>query len=293
MNMNRKWNLKYSFICLCSLLLFVVAVVAPGFWFRMQDGYQFGNIRQGKHGSLDMEVLGGSYESLGKRLSDFAVGVSQGKKYYVAGTDYRVNQEFYHILENVLGTEQGEFFRSFGIPEPYILLEEIEQDGYDVEKWKKYVIYDDFTEEGVTSIAVMAWYIELNSEDYRIKVLADTESWTIYYLQILENRENDAVKEENINVNEFVVVYDLSEEKKLEMQTFMTIWDYYYETEGTKGETQMKEQPNLFTVENGLDLIYRLNYDSNCLQWEAGGIEEQGILYMGIKEIRQLIPELQ
>lgn len=289
-------NKKYLVIWLGSLILLVIAIMGPKLLFVLQDNYQIGKIRQGKHLSLSVDAYNNSYRGLKDRMTEFAAGLTQGTKYYVTGTDYKMNEDFFGILEKVLGEEQATAFEMWGM-EPYILLEDLEKWGYDTEEWKKYVIYDDFMEDGTTAIIATAWYIELlTADDCRIKILADTESNTIYYIQFehmvaeLEEKKKTE-KQETYVGNESFVITDAGSVIKGDIFQMFMIWNYYYEADEMNEEEVMKTIMNTYSMENEVYITYGLNYGNNYLQWEMGG--EDNFFYMGIKEFGQLIPELQ
>jgi len=289
-------NKKYLVIWLGSLILLVIAIMGPKLLFVLQDNYQIGKIRQGKHLSLSVDAYNNSYRGLKDRMTEFAAGLTQGTKYYVTGTDYKMNEDFFGILEKVLGEEQATAFEMWGM-EPYILLEDLEKWGYDTEEWKKYVIYDDFMEDGTTAIIATAWYIELlTADDCRIKILADTESNTIYYIQFehmvaeLEEKKKTE-KQETYVGNESFVITDAGSVIKGDMFQMFMIWNYYYEADEMNEEDVMKTIIETYSMENEVYITYGLNYGNNYLQWEMGG--EDNFFYMGIKEFGQLIPELQ
>lgn len=293
----KRINKIYLVIWLGSLILLVTAIMGPKLLFVIQDNYQISKIRQGKHLSLSVDAYNNSYRGLKDRMTEFAAGLTQGTKYYVTGTDYKMNEDFFVILENVLGEKQVTAFERWGM-EPYILFEELEMWGYDAEEWKKYVIYDDFMEDGTTAIVATAWYIELLTfDDYRIKVLADTESNTIYYIQIeyavAELEETEKTEKEASNVeNEAYVDTDAVHIIKKDMFPFFMIWNDYYEADDiTDEEAMMKAVIDSLAMEEEVYITYNLKYGNNHLQWEMGG--EDNFFYMGIKELGQLIPELQ
>ena len=296
MNGRKKLNGKYFFIWIGSLVLLVIAIMGPKLLFTIQDNFQIGKIRQGKHLGLSVDALNNSYKSLKDRMTEFAAGLTQGIKYYVTGTDYIMNEDFFEVLEKVLGEEQATAFEMWGM-EPYILLEDLEKWGYDTEEWKKYVIYDDFMEDGTTAIIATAWYIELlTADDCRIKILADTESNTIYYIQFehmvaeLEEKKKTE-KQETYVGNESFVITDAGSVIKGDMFQMFMIWNYYYEADEMNEEDVMKTIIETYSMENEVYITYGLNYGNNHLQWEMRG--EDNFFYMGIKEFGQLIPELQ
>lgn len=296
MNGRKKLNGKYFFIWIGSLVLLVIAIMGPKLLFTIQDNFQIGKIRQGKHLGLSVDALNNSYKSLKDRMTEFAAGLTQGIKYYVTGTDYIMNEDFFEILEEVLGEEQATAFEMWGM-EPYLLFDDLEKVGYDTEEWKKYVIYDDFMEDGNTAVVATAWYIELLTwEDCRVKILADTESNTIYYIQFeyaiteLEEKKKTE-KEESYVEDEALIVTDAVSVIKGDMLQMFMIWNYYYEADEINEEEVMKAILDTYSMENEVYITYSLNYGNNHLQWEMGG--EDNLFYMGIKEFGQLIPELQ
>lgn len=302
----RKGNTKYLLTLSSAIVLLMVAIMGPQVLFRIQDDYRMGTTWQGQREGLDMEALNSSYGSLRDRMEAFAYGLEQGEKYYVTGTDYKISRECYTLIEEIFSREEFFYVQGLGNYWPLNMTEMIKELGYGVEEWKKYIIYEDSFEDGMSSVSFMAWYIELKTEDnYRIKLLADAESGTLYYIQC--TNEND-IGELTEDWYPFYSVID----PYFEMVVF---WNYYYEADNWREEDYYNLQKqyemintNVAVMDDGivavsadpdaLDLEYDMSYDSKYLTWEFGlspfdGKNEGVTLYMGIEQIGDLIPELQ
>ena len=287
------FNLKYIVTLSVSLILLAVAIMGPQVLFHIQDSYRMGKTFTGQRNSFDTEAISSSYGSLRDRMSAFAAGLSQGTQYYVTDTKYTVNEEFYELLEKTLNDELFIFCENWGFI-PY-LFEAIQSLGYDVEVWKKYVLYDDFLEDGDTTIVAMAWYIELViMEEYRLKILADSENGTIYYMEWCyegEISEKEKSKEMTLASAEYTAIEDGI------LYNYPVFANYYYEAKDMTDE-EYEQIFNQIEKGNFLELNYQLNYDGNYIEWEIGispPSEENDsmVIYQGISDIAKWIPELQ
>ena len=287
-------NLKYVITLSACLILLAAAIMGPQLLFYVQDSYRMGKTWQGLRNSFDVAAINGSYESMNARMSAFAEGLSQGKEYYVTGTEYQVNTEFYEILDGILNEELLAVCEGLGLI-PANLPTELQVYGYDVEAWKKYVIYDDILEDGETTVVVMAWYIELRmGEDYRLKLLADSENNTIYYMEWIY--EGGMSEEEKVNTAS--MGFPMVDVWIIELPLYLS--SYYEANEVTDVEYELILQQIYKQIEEDgfLEYHHNLNYDDKYVQGEIGlrylYDEAEGlVLYMGIKEIAEMISELQ
>ncbi len=288
-------NLKYVITLSACLILLAAAIMGPQLLFYVQDSYRMGKTWQGLRNSFDVAAINGSYESMNARMSAFAEGLSQGKEYYVTGTEYQVNTEFYEILDGILNEELLAVCEGLGLI-PANLPTELQVYGYDVEAWKKYVIYDDILEDGETTVVVMAWYIELRmGEDHRLKLLADSDNNTIYYMEwIYEGGMSEEEKDDSASMGFSMV----DAPQIIELSLYLS--SYYEANEVTDVEYELIWKQIYKQIENNgfLEYHHNLNYDDKYVQGEIGlrclYDEAEGlVLYMGIKEIAEMISELQ
>ena len=274
--------IKYSICVLGLTVLLVAAVLGPQLVFSVQDKYRMDTTWQGKRSSLDIEALNHSYDSLQNRFTSFAEGLANHKNYYVTGTDYQVTEETYTLLEQVFSQEAFWLMHDWGMI-PFYPLEELYKAGYAVEKCKKYVIYDDTFEDGVASVAVMAWYMEIRfSDDSRIKILMDTENQVLYYIECSYSLDGEVKDKINI-VSLYIPVY--------ETEFFADIADQcysYYEAEASEISQWHIDEEECYVA---------LPYGKYTLDWEVKIAQPREPsnsikVSMGIKEIGKLVPEL-
>lgn len=277
-NKNKKAvNRKTVYIrcILAMLVLLVVAVLGPQLLFVIQDRHTQGSTWQGERDRMDMTTLNESYTAVRRdRMSDFAKGLAEGKKYYATATDYQVDEECYKILEELMLSDWN-VNAEMGLVLDYVnaLYSMMYSLGFEVDMWKRYVIYDKDFENGV---AFMAWYYEINVGDiYRIKLLIDTEDDTLYYVQFLQ-------KEENVKKTGWQISFSAEEPELL------TYFWYYYEPD--LSESDLYETILVDMNDGSYNII--LPYGENSLHWEIEATEgDISTLNLGIVQIANLIPE--
>lgn len=291
MYQGRKIKINYIKYIFMMLVLLASAVFGPQLLFAVQDKHNQENIWLGERDSMDIAALNVGYtESLGERLKNYAKGLAGDKKYYANVTDYEVDAECYEIMETVLNSSWGSFLDSFMVLDFYDSIYK----GYDVQNWKRYTIYDEEFENGV---AIMAWYFELYGVDERkIKVLVDTEDYTLYYLEM---EVADKVYD----------YYGYGAKVPKNSSELLEYFAYYYEImageENIVGVDKIQEtyntsrQDSLFDVymvylQPGLYNIM-LPYEGAWLHWELEATqstqETPARISVGIREIGELIPE--
>lgn len=273
-NTNRRSTYVKYILAMVGLL--VMAVLGPQLLFAIQDGHTQGSTWRGERDGMDMTTLNEGYTAARRdRMSDFAKGLAEGKKYYAAATDYQVDEECYDTFESFmmgnrsLNAEAGMLSSDY-LYDLYMMLYEI---GFEVDMWKRYVIYDKDFENGV---AFMAWYYEINVGDiYRIKLLVDTEDDTLYYAQFLQKEDN--VKKSDYLISAFSVDTEL-----------LTYVSCLYEPDFEEGA--FDESYLVFMKDGSYNII--LPYGENSLHWEIEWMEgEVSALAMGIVQLANLIPE--
>ena len=181
---------KYMVSILFVLFLLFVSLIGPGLLFDIQDHFQVRKTWQGLGNSLDVELLNASYGDKKERFTEFAKGLSEGKKYYASGMEVSLTkEEQIAIMERV-------------IPSYYYSGE------YKVIDWKKYIIFDSALADNNASVAFMTWYIELLGEDENsIKILVDTEDLTVYYIKVNGSAIGDIISSELYVNNNFLFEY--------------------------------------------------------------------------------------
>lgn len=309
MNTMSKQNrsMKYILCFSVSIILVVTAIMGPQLLLSVQDNYRMGKTWQGKRVGLDMEALNNSYGSMRERLSNFAAGVAQDKEYYVVGTDYQATEEIYDIIEQVFEQEIIILFMNMCVSPFYS--PELFEKGFDIATCKKCFIYDDSFDEGVTSIVAMAWYLELEIMDgQRIKILADTEKNTVYYVEYIYEGNDEFDKEVKYKKG----VLSKSQETLSEVFYYMYPLSYAYYEAGTSDALSVEKVWEAYDEDNAFyrqSWIYgndeasvqaEMSYgnNGNFLTWEIGmhyndESLQTGRVYMGIREIKELISEFQ
>jgi len=294
--------------------LVVLAFWGPQLVLSGQDMYQMDRIWQGTRNGLDMGKIYSEYGDLRERLEVFSERLEKDYPFYVAGTDYRVDEQFFDILDMVIRQTGYDMLLYAGIAPN---LSEVENRGYTVNAWKKYVIYNDIQEGETTGILVSAWYIEFTMRDnMKVKLLVDTESYELYCMQLMGHPDEKIGKDAKINMGrssvkeqEKYLVSWIFEQGMAETE-WMGFWFDYYEA----GETLVQSYTDYIenAVKNGVEFKHdyeTVNYDIHkmsvllpyleyLLKWEMGisfsRVETlPDILFIGLTEIADLIPEFQ
>lgn len=282
MKKSNKWT--YIIGVAGILLLIGMAFVCPQIVFRIQDAYQMGRTWQGMGKNLDVEAMYSSYGSLKERLLALAERQSKNRDFYVTGTEHQRSAELLDMLDTIVSQEGYGMLEAYGIVTG---LEEVKNRGYTIDEVKKYIIYNDIEEGESNAVVVSAWYIEFTTrQDITIKLLADTETYTLYYLQV--NQENYfESKEDKVH---WQVVYDA---EYFLQEEWLDLWIDYYEADRkdivVESEAQ-KSQSQIISIE--------LPYGDQTLQWHMEiqtDIKEKlpAVFSIGLKDIVDFIPELQ
>lgn len=292
-------KLKYAVFTVMILGLLFVAVAGPQILLRVQDNYRMEKLWQGTRNSLDVAWLDASYESMRIRMGKLAEGITEGRKFYVNGTDYPIEDDFYILLEQIFG--QGTANCPEALEDCLCTADELYKNGFDVETFKKYVIYDEGFEE-TSAVVVMAWYVELGLTDSSsLKLLADTENHKIYYMQYVYNTE-----ESKVNLMKWTKGYNESFNYDC-----LNYWMKYYEADEDKYERFRYDGINESVIgadkvvlsESDFFGIWKktfsiqvpLKYGSYDCDWELGIVNaeknNEEIFFLGLHELSQLIPE--
>lgn len=182
----KKDRVAYSMSSLLLISLVAMALLGPQLLFRVQDAYRMGNIWVEPLEEMDTARLSVSYQkSLYQRLSSFADGTAKGKNYFVAETDYNKmpvaeqDTDVYSILMEINNTANMYIWMdSLYATGNYFFLEGRIMDIKSINEWKRFVIYEEDFDNGVT---LMMWYLDLELADgSRIRLLTDTEDYTLY-----------------------------------------------------------------------------------------------------------------
>ena len=294
------------------ILLVVLAFIGPRIVFKIQDMYQTGRIWQGTRTGFDMEAIYNTYGSLRERLVVFAKRLGEEYEFYVAGTEYQQSAELVDMLDMILDQTGYEKLEACGIAPQ---MEEVENRGYTIDQIQKYVVYNDITEKESNPVLVSAWYIEFTTRhDITVRLLVDTETYTIYYVQISQLDYYENIKD------------TLYWEKLYYMERFyntdwISFWFDYYEAgetsvqtiegylaglelKGKETETEIIYDKMNIVVENKAGLaqpqgmVMDFPYGDKVLQWQAsvwttGKKGEEAVFSIGLKNLANLIPELQ
>jgi len=302
---------KEQLICTMGLLILVVAAFfCPRNLFRLQDGYQMERIWQGTRNSMDLEALYGSYGSLRDRLTAFAKRQEE-MEFHVTDTKYSVNQQLLDTLELVVSQECFQWLEILGRDATFLF-----EQGYTINQWKQYVIYNDIHEKEEATVLISGWYIDLTTrEDITVKMLIDTETYGLYYIQILDASDNgwseyywNEMYKGNVSWQEYMMEYwfEYYEAGETPVQTYESYFadSYDVDKETVKNENVMDSsgkkntwKARMWELEMELPyfdhfLMWKLKAESSNSIWDK---KEQwhGTFSMGIVDIADLIPEFQ
>ena len=281
----KKWNKWTYIIGVAGILLLVgLAFACPEIVFHIQDSYQMGCTWQGQGKNLDVETLYNTYGSLRERLIALAERQSQKRDFYVTGTEHQRSAELLDMLDTIVDQDGYGMMEAYGIVPR---LEEVKNRGYTIDEVKKYIIYNDIEEGESNAVVVSAWYIEFTTrQDITIKLLADTETYTLYYIQVSQADYFES-KEDKLH---WEVVYDV---EYFWQEDWLDLWFDYYEADHkdivVESEAQ-KAQAQTISME--------LPYGDQTLQWHVEvqtDIKKKtpAVFSMGLKDIADFIPELQ
>lgn len=315
-----KW---YSLCVLGMAFVIIFALFGPQIVFKGQDCYRLSGTEVQNREHPDVAKLNLTYEKdINVRMNRFA----QREKYYVTDIAYDsvVDEETLNALHQIM--EQEFIWYLFG--SDLVLNAYYDEFTFDkdplseVTELKKYIIYGDDFNEGV---ALMAWYFDDTfSDGTRIQCLADTETYTIYYLRVLgKDMENDMTEKEwNQQYKDMNYIFD--EHLEDLVWNWSEYYNFFYQTEVYKQMENMND--NLQLEANGKELMENTKTDLNGdaqasqtaekavmidadnrsitvpLEYEAGTLHfyfrmtpleryYNPSLNAGIEEIGQLIPE--
>lgn len=302
------------------LLLIVLAFFTPQLILSAQDRYQMDRIWQGIRNSLDMGKIYDEYGDMRERMEAFAYRLEKDYTFYVAGTEHRMDEEFFDILDDVTRKEGYEMLLNYGLAPD---LSAVENKGYMVDEWKKYLIYNDIEGEEDNAVILSGWYMEFTMRsDVTVKMLVDTETHALYYLQMVDYSQMDSQALASKNKDKYIVMNErnLSEILKFEEKGFSETWyairdwlgfwfEYYEAGENLiqtyEGYLNSLEETGteVFSYHEGINYeLYRvaldLPYLQNVLKWQMEiSLSQDGkapnIFSIGLSDMAERIAELQ
>lgn len=258
--------MKYKSGLLVLILMLLLSLFAPGMLFALQDRIQFTSIRAGQHESWDSKNLVTAYEmSLPLRLNDFAKGLQAQKSYYVTTLEPGSKKDAFDMV--VLAEES--------------LLKYLQYEGfelsYNLEQWKRYVVYDKDYENGV---AFLLGYIKLSLTDQAtMELLLDAQTGTVYYVRVVNGIWEETEKVQNKEAYD-VQIYDV-------LQICYLLADYY---EGKFNDSALEQ---LF-AQAGVSLHLKLEYDDGSLDGIfqlTEGDNDCFIVETGLTDIAGFLPQ--
>lgn len=289
------------------VLLVVGSIFLPQAVFLMQDRYQMESTEVKVRNSLNTSQINISYEEkMYERMKNLTTMNLNSAIVTVVEPDFETDAEMMDLLESILAQEWITMFYAvllnYGmeveLPFPLEILE-----------CKKYMVYNEDYQEG---IALMMWYFDLYipDTDLRIRLLADSETNSIYYIKLEEAPESDYKSDKNMTKEVYdtqaktVVGFYRAENIKTlyevagQFQYFMMYYGSYYEAEmeslegfeeGELGCAGIKEDDEQYTVfcmfpYGEISMEFRL-----MILYENGDFPE---FSMGIPIIANLIPEM-
>lgn len=312
-----KYNKKYAVGLFSIGILIMVAIMAPNLLFLVQDMYRMGRTWQAERRGLDMAALNQSYDTLRNRMVRFADGVANNKEYFVTGTDYQVESEHFDILDRAISQEYFSIMADMGIimnalPEFY------EEIGCVIYECKKYVVYDAEFDEGIGNIEFLLWYMEVEvGLNYHIRILFDAETYTVYYMEYVEDDGTTAMLERGLDYVYFSSkgqYYDSDWMQEM-VQYLIQYCYYYYEAGNEKSQSfveymesveQQKEENkniNAIAVTDSTNIIMNIGarksystlpFGEDNLTWEMVlelTKDDELKCSFGICELKELFPE--
>lgn len=305
--MQKRGNTTYVRLLFFMILLIIGAVTGPQLLFLVQDSRIQGKVTMGERDSMDMSALNADYtKDIKTRLTNIAEGIREGRNYYAYAVDYEINADAYGLTDRLLyESDCFDFFVKFQLlPKSYCFPS---FRGYDIKCWKRYVICDEDFEGGVI---LMAWYFDIMlDEGMEFQLLADAEDNTLYAIRF-ENVENDyfaVCSYDNliVNISDFCNdYYRAGNQVWSDLETHINttgIDDEAVDSTSNvskvnkKGENEYYKKKYIEVMEID-SYVVSLIYGENSLNWEIRLVEDdvskKTDLYLGIREIRELIPEL-
>lgn len=291
-------------------ILIVLAIVSPYLLFQVQDSYRMGKTWQGVRNGLDIAALYLSYDTLRNRMEGFAEGMATDAEYSVTETDYQVSDEQRDMVDRVLSQDWVDVVQNV-----YVMLPVKGWQSYNIDKCKKYVIYNAAYDEGIVEIAFLLWYLEIETGDgCTMQLLVDAETSQIYYLSCVQPNVLQTWEELGIAlayVPEKKLNNTLGEWLLQSMGEQLYYWRGYYEAGGNTQESYAEYDAKSYTdvvstvdnaaaVDSTVDddatvCLNNLSFGEYSLTWEIGAqLTEEGALNsrFGIAELKEFIPEI-
>lgn len=285
---------KYSICFLVLAGLIGISFMGPQIVFGMMDKYFVNNIQMSERNSMNVEVLNASYEKdLTKRLKRFEDGLAEGKTYFAAETTHTLSDEFFETLDTILTQEWVWGLESSGFLSG--LADYIYNVGYNLEDWKRYIIYDKEFEDGVI---FMAWYIELTLGDgQHLQLLVDTEDYSLYYFCFKATDVGMSEKEWKLSLDEEFILnyvsfwYNYYNEDAMWEEQFV---DMTYDKQASINESMYIVEGILVQTKEDWDrVIYEADMPCRWILGMQNNQEEQTFLvHFGMAQIGKLIPEI-
>ncbi|MCM1058466.1 MAG: hypothetical protein NC517_12815 [Firmicutes bacterium] len=175
----QSWNtrsiLAYGLGTLGLVLLITAAFLGPRIVFAVQDDIRCGAVVSLSPEEVDITSFNTGYETdLYKRLERFALGLAEGRQYYVTVQDMELSDE----VADWMTSEQGFIQESYPVLIYNLSLLPEDILDYDLIRWKRCVIYGDDYAGGVNFIL---WYLELGYDDEPVaRCLVDGETGDLY-----------------------------------------------------------------------------------------------------------------
>lgn len=312
--MKKKESGKIYKLYVGFLVLFVViALLLPQFVFKVQDSYWMTRTQVDARSNVDISQLHSFYEEqMYDRMSNFAS--MNVNSLTVTAIEHDIEEEeFWEILERIFYQDWMTLvlINTLSAYEPYGTFW---KDSLEIQNCRKYIVYGDDFEAGV---ALMMWYFDIYiiDEDIRIRLLADTETDSMYYIKITTNDKQNDVTDYDAKKGNVAYDMDTSSEaygkEKIEQlsmwaEQFHYLSDYYvdyYESERDDTKGDLYENPgdvkelygNVEITEDRCMVEFPLRYEHVSLNFLFQVIYRNEVdldFCMGIPAIGELIPEM-
>lgn len=192
-----KNKLIYPFCIGGMVFLVLVALFFPQIIFSIQDMYRMENTETEVRSNLNVSGLDLSYEqNMNARLYNFLN--MQDMTVTAIEYEFADDSELQELLEKILKQDWFAMPYDMNMMTTYLLTVDFwEKFPVSVRDCKKYLVHGRDYQDGV---ALMMWYLDLYLEpvDTRVRILADTETDTIYYVKITEGL-NEEVEEYKVD----------------------------------------------------------------------------------------------
>lgn len=286
---------SYIITVLILICLIVSAFYAPGIAMEFQDARYLQDYEFRYRNGIDYETVELRYLTDKKeRLETLAKDMGEGRQYYIVSSGEQQEADKDAILVHIFEAELPYLLQSVGI----LWYFEGLYNGRNITDWDYYLIYSSDTQNGAV---IPCWYVELEIDSEKIRVLADAVDYTVYYIEcynygiwekFLGNRTEDGSEWYGLS-------YDL-----LSLKDYYGGYSWGMSWSETAAALELYDGKKLKESEKELtygeytilssEIVTDIIYDNGTLQLSAGFLSQEDGMYgigIGIKEILELLPQ--